>query len=149
MLNINYKTDYSKGNRDATTYHNFCLALKYDDQDGIRQIRQDASASGLSQAQIEAKYRSALKSKIANDKPVKKAYVKHYPVSKKLLKTDPGAKKSEDLTLEFNNLQDAKLDHPYLKKKQIKPLGIKQSGNILHVPFFNHENLKKSNHGKP
>ena len=139
MLNINYKTDYSKGNRDATTYHNFCLALKFDDQDGIRQIRQDASASGLSQSQIEAKYRSALKSRIANDKPIKKAYAKHYPISKKLLKTDPKAINT-DLTAEFNNLPDAKPDHPYLQKKQIKPLGVKQGSNIIYVPFFNHEN---------
>ena len=44
------------------------------------------------------------------------------------------------MTSEFNSLPEAKPDHPYIQKKQIRPLGIKQSGNILHVPFYSHNN---------
>ena len=83
MLNITYDTDYSKGNRDNAGYKNFCKAIKYNDQDGIKQIRSDLLASGLSQAQVEAKFKSASKSRIANDKPIKKPYINGYGKVKK------------------------------------------------------------------
>ena len=142
MLNITYDTDYSKGNRDNAGYKNFCKAIKYNDQDGIKQIRSDLLASGLSQAQVEAKFKSASKSRIANDKPIKKPYINGYGKVKKPVRSQSEATKStQDLTVEFNNLPEAKSNHPYIQKKQIKPLGIKQGSNIIYVPFYNHENL--------
>ena len=139
MLNIAYKNDYSVGNRSNTLYYNLCLAYKFDDYDAVEAHCRMALESGLTQAQVNAIKKSAKNSRIANDKPVKKAYAKHFKVSKKLLKTAPKATNT-DLTAEFNNLPDAKPDHPYLQKKQIKPLGVKQGSNIIYVPFYSHEN---------
>lgn len=142
MFKINYKTDWSKGNRSATAYHNFCLALKFDDKDGIQDTYRSAEASGLTKKEIDRIFKSAEKSRIAHDKPIKDAYVRHYKVSKKLLTGQSEATKNatKDLNAEFESLPSAKPDHPYIKRKQIKPLGIKQGSNIIYVPFFNHDN---------
>ena len=129
-------TDWTEGNRSNTAYNNFALCYKDKDWDELRRQKGYARDSGLPESEIRNLDKSASKSNIAHSVPTK-SYAKHFKVSKKLLKTEST---KEDLTSEFNSLPDAKPDHPYLKKKQIEPLGIKQSGNILHVPFYSHNN---------
>ena len=131
-------TDWSKGNRSNTAYNNFALCYKDKDWDELRRQKGYARDSGLPESEIRNLDKSASKSNIAHSVPTK-SYAKHFKVSKKLLKTAPKATNT-DLTAEFNNLPDAKPDHPYLQKKQIKPLGVKQGSNIIYVPFYSHDN---------
>ena len=135
MKDLSYRTDWSKGNRNNTLYYNLCLALMYDDQDGIKEHCRMGLESGLSQAIIEAKLRSA-KSEIANDKPAQKnniaysSYTKPFKPSKKdfkkptpklekhkiekYIKTDEGSK---DILLKKDKVKEQIADVFKIKKK--------------------------------
>lgn len=124
--------------RNETLYYNLCLCYKYGQYEEAENQMRIARELGLPESEIRAVARSARKSNIANSED-SNTYIDSYKPSKKDFKRPSKKPKpkipTKDLASEFNKLPDTKEDHPYLKKKQIKPLGIKWNHNLLFIPF--------------
>ena len=130
-----YIEQLTDGNRNNETYNNLCLAYKTGKQELVEKYSRLALDAGLPPTELKGIQRSAQKSNIANSGHINSNSFK--------TKTRPSQKThylTQNLASEFNSLPQAKHDHPYIKNKQVKNIGIKENNGQLVIPFSKIEN---------